>query len=355
MRRTQRSQTHRSQAHRLDAFTLIELLVVIAIIAILVALLLPAVQQAREAARRAQCKNNLKQLGLALHNYEEVHKMLPPGQTRTGGRDFYRRVSGFVHILPYMDQAPMFDEIDRTQFARVPWDQGYAPWTTNLDGLACPSDSRTSAMGRIGKTNYMFSRGDTSWDHNQWAGNGGRGLRGLFTGQGYCITFAQCSDGLSSTIMMSERIQGKSGGTRVLDGVTGRSAGGARVRNNPARCLTERINATTKVVTSAASWGGGRWADGAPAFTGCTTVLGPNAGSFIQGGWDGEDGIFEPTSHHTGGVHCLMGDGAVHFISENIDTGNTAARVPTNESTPSPYGVWGRLGSRAGNEVVGPF
>lgn len=350
MRRIQRS-----PAHRLDAFTLIELLVVIAIIAILVALLLPAVQQAREAARRAQCKNNLKQLGLALHNYEEIHKMLPPGETRVGGADQFRRVSAIAHLLPFIDEAPLYDEITRSQFARAPWDQGYAPWTTNLDGMECPSDSRTSSGGRIGKTNYMFSRGDTSWDHNQWAGNGGRGLRGMFTGQGYCITFAQCSDGLSNTIMMSERIQGKNQGRYVTDGVTGRSASGARVRNNPARCLTERINATTKVVAAPAAWGGARLWDGAPAFTGCTMVLGPNTGSFIQGGWDGEDGIYEPTSKHVGGVHTLMGDGTVKFISENIDTGNTTRGVPTVESTPSPYGVWGALGSRAANEVVGPF
>jgi prepilin-type N-terminal cleavage/methylation domain-containing protein len=352
MRRTRRSQTH-----RLDAFTLIELLVVIAIIAILVALLLPAVQQAREAARRAQCKNNLKQLGLALHNYEEIHKNLPPGETRTGGRDEFRRVSAIAHLLPFMDETPLYDEIRRTQFARVPWDQGYAPWRANLDGMACPSDSRTSAGGRIGKTNYMFSRGDTSWDHNQWAGNGGRGMRGLFTGQGYCITFAQCTDGLSNTIAMSERVQGQTGGKFVEDGVTGRSASGGRVRSNPARCLTERINATTKQVSSPASWGGTRWVDGAPAFTGCTTILGPNTGSFIQGGWDGEDGIFEPTSKHAGGIHALMGDGAVKFINEGIDTGDTTRPVPNHTSTtnPSPYGLWGALGSRSGSEVVGPF
>jgi hypothetical protein len=201
----------------------------------------------------------------------------------------------------------------------------------------------------------MFCRGDTSWDHNQWAGNGGRGLRGLFTGQGYCHTFAQCTDGLSNTIMMSERIQGKQGGKYKEDGVTGRAVGN-RVLFNPADCLVAGVN-SDKTIRSPASWAGGRWVDGTPGFTGCTTILGPNEGSFSRTGWDGGDGIYEPSSKHTGGVHCLMGDGAVHFISENIDHGNTTARVPDhrNPSVQSPYGVWGALGSKAGNEVVGPF
>ncbi|MDA0587211.1 MAG: DUF1559 domain-containing protein [Planctomycetota bacterium] len=352
----------RSRTHRLDAFTLIELLVVIAIIAILVALLLPAVQQAREAARRAQCKNNLKQLGIALHNYEEIFKTLPPGETYSnvpGGR-----LSGFVGMLPFLDQAGAYDEWEKTGRNRRPWEDNYSVWRMQLPGLLCPSDSPNTASRRTGRTSYVFSRGDSSWDHNQWAGNGGRGLRGMFTGfgdnpndsnHGGCMTFAMVSDGLSNTIAMSERIQAKSGSRRLDDGIVIRSAGG-NLRNNPALGAKNRLNAAGDECrdNTYSNWSGERWADGAPAFTGCTTVLGPNQGCFVQGGWDGEDGIFEPSSKHTGGIHALMGDGGVHFISENIDTGNTAARVPTGGGK-SPYGVWGALGSRAGNDIVGPF
>jgi hypothetical protein len=108
--------------------------------------------------------------------------------------------------------------------------------------------------------------------------------------------------------------------------------------------------------------GGLAWPDGAPAYTGCTTVLGPNTASCTQDGWDGDDGIYEPSSNHVGGVHVLMGDGAVRFISNNINTGNTTLPPPDAPNAsgnaiggPSPYGVWGALGSKAGAEVIGDF
>ena len=114
------------------AFTLIELLVVIAIIAVLVALLLPAVQQAREAARRSQCKNNLKQFGLALHNYHETCDRFPAmsgGPDTTRGGDY----SGLVMLLPYFDQAPLYTAATAKDPARPqPWDGSFAPWTVNL-------------------------------------------------------------------------------------------------------------------------------------------------------------------------------------------------------------------------------
>ncbi|HSG71797.1 MAG TPA: DUF1559 domain-containing protein, partial [Planctomycetaceae bacterium] len=167
------------------AFTLIELLVVIAIIAILIALLLPAVQQAREAARRSSCKNNLKQLGLALHTYHEVYKKLVMGSTHSDYPPFHaRRRSGFVALLPFLEQKGLFDTFQSTGATRVPWDGGYAPNNTQLPLLQCPSDTVTSEGGSIGKSNYAFSRGDSSWDQNQWSGNGGRGMRGMFTSLG---------------------------------------------------------------------------------------------------------------------------------------------------------------------------
>jgi prepilin-type N-terminal cleavage/methylation domain-containing protein len=355
-------------------FTLIELLVVIAIIAVLVALLLPAVQQAREAARRSQCKNSLKQLGLALHNYHDVYNVLPYGEGNTGANPPTAgiRYSGFVGMLPYMDQAPLFNQIAANKFQNVPWDWGYQPFLQTIPVILCPSDSTTSATQGwtptgIGGTNYMFSRGDSAWDHNEWAGNccPPRGYRGMFTGNSHSFSFRDVSDGLSTTIAMSERIQAKGDGDRAVNhGGTATGLGDTFRNTNPSLCAATVVGGFYTVNTG--GWGGTRWPDGAPAFTGCTTVLGPNKGSCTQGGWDGEDGIYEPSSMHVGGVHVVMGDGAVRFISNNINTGNTTIPpldTPNPGSIPSPYvplgpsayGVWGAMGSRAANDIVGSF
>jgi len=337
------------------AFTLIELLVVIAIIAVLIALLLPAVQRAREAAPRRTWKNNLKQLGLALHNYHDVFNLLPYGEAITNGSA--TRYNGFVGMLPQMDQAPLFQVFVAAGFNNVPWDSGFAGWQRQPPVLLCPSDSRTDQMEQpIGKTNYCFSRGDSSWDHNEWTNNGGRGFRGMFSGNTRCRPLRDCTDGLSMSIAMAERVQAKSGNF-VRNGMTATGVGGTMAQTNPSICLGA-INANKQYTGGVGPWGGTRWGDGAPAFTGVTTILGPNKGSCTQGGWDGEDGIYEPSSMHVGGVHVLMCDGAVRFVSDNINVGNSSAPAPDGPGQPngpSPYGVWGSLGSTHGNDVVGEF
>lgn len=376
------------------AFTLIELLVVIAIIAILIALLLPAVQQAREAARRTQCKNHLKQFGIAIHNYHDVYEMVPmagsPHVIRYPAGDAGnlgpRRQSGYVGLLPYMDQGPLFNEIQRAYDSRSfinagngntenwaprPWDN-FKPFRTNVAGFECPSDTRSTWGGTLGKGQYAFSVGDGNWDSNpDWAGNSGRGLRGFFgsvqaNGLGGVKTFSSCRDGLSNTIAMAEKVQAVDRSRLIADGGTGTNFGG-QMRDNPFSVFSHaNYLRLTREYSSVGNWSGNRWADGAPAFTGCTTILGPNKGSFAQGGWDGEDGIYEPSSRHTGGVQVLMGDGAVRFINDNIDTGNTTCPTPDTSRTnllcpgqvrfgPSPYGVWGALGSAAGKDVTGTF
>ncbi|QDU36337.1 Type II secretion system protein G precursor [Maioricimonas rarisocia] len=350
-------------------FTLIELLVVIAIIAILIALLLPAVQQAREAARRTQCKNNLKQLGLAIHNYHDVYGMVPMASGSNGGPGG-RRHSGYVGMLPYIDQAPLFNLIagggtaasvngstDYNGFDFVPWDNNHRAVRTKIPMLLCPSDADTTEQNPREKCNYMFSRGDTAWDHNPaWNGNGGRGLRGMFvggSGNSGTRSFRDVTDGLSNTIAMGERIKSQPGANTIKTGAISRNLEQSSYRANAAVCLGE-VDANGQYSGTIGRWAGTRWMDGAPAFTGMTTILGPNKPSCIDNnGSDWYDGIFDPSSHHTGGAHTLMGDGAVRFISENIDAGNAASASPS--SGPSPFGTWGALGSIRGEEPIGEF
>ena len=351
------------------AFTLIELLVVIAIIAILIALLLPAVQQAREAARRTQCKNNLKQLGLALHNYHDVYLTMPFGSYHPDpGPISFRRMNGHVSLLPYIEQGNLYNTIAQRQSQAnppPPWDGGYQPFTVKMPGFLCPSDPDTTQGGALAKNNYMFCRGDSAWDHNQWSGNGGRGMRGMFMGagdnkndntNGIVRRFRDVLDGLSNTIAMAERVKAQ-GTNRVSDGGLALNVGSGFRNDNPSLCLLQE-GPDGNYIGAVGHWAGTRAYDGAPAFSGVTTVLGPNSPSCTQNGWDGEDGIYEPSSRHTGGAQVLMGDGSVRFISENVDTGNITsppADAPGQPGGRSPYGVWGALGSVAGGEVIGEF
>ncbi len=344
-------------------FTLIELLVVIAIIAILIALLLPAVQQAREAARRTQCRNNLKQFGLALHNYHDVFNMFPPYGGGPGipdgaaaGRHLRTRLSGVVMLLPYYDQASIGQEIINLAGTNPPWTAN-PPWTNVVPVMTCPSDAGVvepfNAGRTRGKRNYVFSAGDGV------AGNGNNSTsstpilvrtRGLF-GALVCYKMSDVLDGTSNTIAMSEAIA-----PTATDGI-GMIANTTGI-TTPAACQA----LFNGIVYPAGGWTGDtargyRWGDGGAFFSAFSTAVRPNSASCFFGGashWN--DGFFTASSRHTGGVHCLMGDGAVRFVSENINTGNQAAAPPAGTGGGvSPYGVWGALGSRAGSETVSDF
>lgn len=366
----------RFQSRQRKGFTLIELLVVIAIIAILIALLLPAVQQAREAARRTQCKNNMKQLGLALHNYHDVYGMFvyrKGGTTGAGNpvpgydtRNNQNRLSGFMALMPYIDQAPLFNKVAAggnggtgtsvPPGGREGW-AGWGGWNVTLPQMLCPSDGLRADTRR--GNNYVFNIGDSSRGTRD-----SRNVRGLF---GYQRTYKirDITDGTSNTIAMSERVRfNRTYGSvnanevRVIVGIAG-NQGTAIVHNNPAGCLAtvdgDYYAAGTEVK---AKHGASIW-DGQAERVGFTTIIGPNGPACSNNNnvnADSTHSILPPTSFHTGGVQVLMADGAVRFISENIDTGDLTAAAPGNNSSgASPYGVWGALGTRAGGEVIGEF
>ncbi len=351
------------------AFTLVELLVVIAIIGILIALLLPAVQAAREAARRSQCANNLKQMGLALHNYHDSYKTFPSlGQgtfcsgCNTPRDSTYGHMSGVVVMLPYMEQGPLYDQYTSPQaspawpaWGPVPWYGGsFQPHHQQVPTLLCPSDSagKIQNLGQPywwqGDTNYNFCTGD---DIN--TGSRGRRLpRGIFGADSF-VAIRDIKDGTSNTIAVSEHVVSKQlQGRDDIHGSYVIYVGDGTLRANPATCLAYKGPGNT-IVPSAPGIEGRRgcnWPWGCVVNSGFTTVLPPNSigckGHFAE--W-GADHIMPPDSFHPGGVNSLFADGSQHFISETIDTGNLSA--PEVTAGPSPYGVWGAIGSKFGGET----
>lgn len=348
------------QARR--AFTLVELLVVIAIIGILIALLLPAVQAAREAARRSQCVNNLKQLGVGLQNYHDIHRSFPFGKGGTSGASpitNVSRVSGFIPLLPFVEQQAVYNLIKTGDPSK-----GYMPygppgwyswshWNYQVPGLICPSDTRAvPTTGQVGNTNYAFSHGDSIYNNcfNQDPENW---TRGMFC-ENRTVTLRMVTDGTSNTIAMSERLRadfntGKGGAkVDIRKGTVNPVAG---IRNNPGLCLATASGRYYSTPSIVKGHFGTLWTDGETERCGFTTVLGPNAPScnynYNQYA-DASGGIYSPSSEHPGGVNGVMVDGSVQFISNDINTGNLAyAEV---NAGPSPYGVWGAMGSKNGGE-----
>jgi len=342
---------------RKNGFTLVELLVVIAIIGVLIALLLPAVQQAREAARRTQCNNQLKQIGLAMHNYHDTFGKLPfrsggtgPGSSDDTGND--GRLSGWIGVLPFLEQKALYDQIaagDATYppFGPRPWRNGFTPWRAQIGALLCPSDASPSKPAdQPGYSNYAFSIGDCS----RWtsAGEESRGPFSYFKNAG----FNSFTDGLSNTVLIGEKAIGDQG-IRIKGGVVQEASpwvGGGQDNINPNICLGYRgQNGLYQTGLSYSNWSGRRWNDGAVSYNGFSTILPPNSPSCSKDGWDGKESITSVTSFHPGGVNILFGDGSVSFITETIDTGDLTQEAP--QSGPSPYGVWGAMGSKSGGEI----
>ena len=374
---------------------------VIAIIAILVSLLLPAVQQAREAARRSQCQNNLKNIGLALHNYHSTYKRFPaaragttrnpPGNAPNPGPNGNaahngNRLSAFVPLMPFLDQTALWNEVshplnvDRNGNPHTPpfnpmgprpWNGNYGPWRYQTATLLCPSDD-APVTGQA-DTNYGVCWGDNGMGNYQnWNQNPenrrNASNRGVF-GDKVWRGIRSMRDGTVNTLLVGEN--GRfAGGIRLFQaGVAGRRAYGEAIFQDPfTSCLAEVTDPDNPGFYSDAGSTavpylfprGTRWCDGSPVFTGFNTTLPPNSASCVETGgrWnDAQRNVISAGSYHSGGVQVTLGDGSVRFISDSIDTADPDGDGDRSVvvSGRSNYGIWGALGSRAGGEVVKEF
>jgi prepilin-type N-terminal cleavage/methylation domain-containing protein len=316
---------------RRRGFTLIELLVVIAIIAILIALLLPAVQQAREAARRSQCKNNLKQIGLGLHNYLDQNRTFPPGSIRdyvnfpagTGSWNT-SMLSWGARILPYMDKKAISQKID---WGIYPGTGGSntALLTLNLEVYRCPSDANETSIAGIAPTNYVACLGNS---------DDGLSTQNILSINS-SVRIADVKDGTSSTMVVSE--------CKVNNPWVYRYEGNAAGYSDCQFGIAPPV--TNNWSTSGGSGGtpgrGYSWflAISNQSWT-YTTRFRPN--DSLQLNHECElwsyPGYFAARSSHPGGVHTLMTDGAVRFINSTID-----------------INTWRALGTKRGGETLLEF
>ena len=338
-------------------FTLVELLVVIAIIGVLVALLLPAVQAAREAARRSQCSNNEKQLGIALHNYHDVHQRFP---YMRGGRNQSRcgDYSGFVSMLPFLEEGPRFDAIYNDPAYRHPWDNGFLPFQGQLSVFACPSSkfppNRNFPNQR--HRSYHFSVGTTivrNYDGETNGLFGFQALNGACSGITLQKGFKDINDGSSNTIAITEKGAGAEAGSRIIEGQSVYPYSTASLLANPGTCMATAVNRRYRPgINIAAFTAADIWAFGHPQWTAFTTVLPPNSPSCYDVNGNNPSnasGIFSASSFHPGGVVACMADGSVRFVSNSIDCANFG--VPDAAGNRN-YGVWGAMGTIAGGEAV---
>jgi prepilin-type N-terminal cleavage/methylation domain-containing protein len=344
-----------------SGFTLVELLVVIAIIGILVALLLPAIQAAREAARRTECANKLKQIALAMHNYHDTNKVFPAlGTTwyNPGNNIWY---SCYIAILPYIEQTPRYDGIMQQALRSSgglpsPWDTGSGTWNLeywkrDIPTFICPSDvPPTNRNESPCLLNYKVCVGDDYHQNHSAPWSSNRYNRGIFQ-MGRWVSTAVITDGTSNTVMLGEMV---GGGDRdeVLGGVALNMQAW-----NPAACLARIDPAIPTRITAPYREDyrptGGRAFDGRPYFVGFATMVGPNGPSCHSGGVDGNEHMGTLSSRHPGGAQVAMGDAKVRFIGNGIDTGQQYVDdIATPASRPSPWGVWGALGSMQGKEAV---
>ncbi len=364
---------------------------VIAIIGVLVGLLLPAVQAAREAARRMSCSNNFKQMGLGLHNYHSAYNSLPKqmGGTvdKTGNQVLsnWNQLSFLVGLLPFIEQQALWEQYSNPSTARVDgtvqnppwaamgpyWEQGqYIPYRTQVPGFRCPSDPTIATSGSYGFTNYGACLGDSHYQQHENGINdqgGGTGLneerwaRGFFRTH-FQTNFAQVLDGLSNTVACGELVVDS--GRKEVRGVFARITSGACLApesyNTPTLIDAARPNfyASTAVIDGNLNKTTGRaYQCGNNGLTNMHTIRPPNSYS-VSSDWHKAEGFHTAASRHQGGCHVLMGDGAVKFITDSIESGDQNRTAPGcggatgDVGMASPYGLWGKLGSKNGFETI---
>ena len=363
-------------------FTLIELLVVIAIIAVLIALLLPAVQSAREAARRAQCVNNLKQIGLGLHNYHSSNGTFPLGgtvawSTSYGASENWGTWSASALLLGYMEQLPVYNacnfNLTVAHYLGAGYGMNYTVTFTKLNSFICPSDgqspdppvggtpiapgSSVMCWGWTGHSNNYYASLGTS---SNYANTNGP-TSGLFTEAGPCYGLQACTDGSSNTIAYGEALIGLwgisclnwRGGPEVATPPSGNAQGLFDVSTNPLSVVTDFNVCQTAfqnpAFTSASNWHnqnnskGNYWAIMGGGWTLFNTIMPPSSSQWTfgacrmgQANADILDGTYQnANSNHPGGANFLFGDGSVHFLKSSI----------------SLKTYWA-LGTKAGGEVI---
>jgi prepilin-type N-terminal cleavage/methylation domain-containing protein/prepilin-type processing-associated H-X9-DG protein len=331
-------------------FTLIELLVVIAIIAVLIALLLPAVQMAREAARRSQCRNNLKQIGLALANYTDVYGIFPPDGMRaadgwSGDNHQNSRWSMKVHLLPFLDQIAVYNSINMAHRAENGWGPAEANATlrrTKLEVFICPSDPHPDHSDvHATSQNYAANVGTERY-FNNWRSNGISYVAGWDSAIATPVGPASLRDGSANTAAFSEWVRGtmqnapkpgdplaatwNAGGPTAFGGLNDRRLGDARYE--------QACDASTSFQWDfrGETW----WFSNGQRGSGLGFSKRPNRKSCDAGWGDGLDGgLAAPGSFHPGGVSVVFCDGSVKFLSDNID-----------------QNIWWALGTRDGQEQV---
>ncbi|MEO2049075.1 MAG: DUF1559 domain-containing protein [Pirellulales bacterium] len=340
-------------------FTLVELLVVIAIIGILVALLLPAIQAAREAARRTQCQNNFKQVGLALLNYHDVQGAFPPAASydentaRQPSRARVHQANWIIQILPHMEQAPLYDLFDLTIPISGPESdspQNYQARGTSVPGLMCPSDSfnqeslfkgRNSAeggnwargnIGANGSLGFMTRNDAGGPEKKNWLDERVRGIMGVNT----AISMRNVTDGTSQTILIGELRAGvvdwDTRGTWALNGHGASSLWGHGTdnANGPNSCLSGGDGLIECPKIRSAFGGDDALVNECMP---CDTVAGQGS----------------TRSLHVGGVFVGFVDGSVHFISDFIEKGN---QITNWSLDPKTFRTWQRLCASGDAQVI---
>ena len=349
---------------RRRGFTLIELLVVIAIIGVLIALLLPAVQAAREAARRSQCVNNLKQIGIALHNYHDQVGAFPMGAGSGWQRAnvLMAKQCWSIHaaILPQLEQMPIYNAInfdwgiaDNNSFEAYIFN--HTAYNAQIKAFICPSDPEATNVlnGSYGtaNNNYYGCIGTTT-DILQGNSNSAPSLAkcqttGLFAWQ-QSKTLATVRDGTSNTIAFAESTVGNPAATQrsLLLGIASASLPATSVQQN---AFNNVPGVLAGIQACSALWNSGSakidkqrgdsWAHGAMAMTMFNTVVTPNGQAdewaYCSSSSGSTANFSNADSYHTGGVNTLFADGSVHFIKDSI-----------------AQNIWWSLGTVKGNEVV---